>query len=77
MMTGNYDAVLALLPAFEAGVVPELAEPMAGALAASARARAEQAQTAPDAERAELLRQAQDLAKRAEAIRPGITRGGA
>lgn len=72
MMTGDYDSVLALQPVFERGGAPALAEPLAGALAATARSRADQAKSAPDGDRTGLLRQAKDLAQRAEKIRPGI-----
>ncbi|QLH40069.1 MAG: hypothetical protein HWD60_15555 [Defluviicoccus sp.] len=66
MMTGDYDSVLALQPVFERGGAPALAEPLAGALAATARSRADQAKSAPDGDRTGLLRQAKDLAQRAE-----------
>ena len=72
MMSGDYDRVIALAPAYENGRAPQIGEPLAWALSASAKALVERSATAGDAERGELLRRAEEYARRADAIRPGL-----
>lgn len=72
VMSGDYDPVLDLWPVYQSGAAPGLAEPLAGALAAASRERAERAKTAPEAERQALLLESDELARRCESIRPDI-----
>ena len=72
MMTGEHDKVIALAPFYDSGEVPELAEPLAWSLAASAKEMAERAKGAGDAERRQLESKAHEYARRADAIRPGL-----
>jgi hypothetical protein len=72
MMSGDYQQVIALAPAYESGRAPQIGEPLAWALSASAKALLEKAAVAGDAERAEMLQRAEDYARRADAIRPGL-----
>ena len=72
MMAGQYDQVIALAPFYDSGEVPELAEPLAWSLAASAKEMAERAKGAGDAERQQLESKAHEYARRADVIRPGL-----
>ncbi|MFO1157044.1 MAG: hypothetical protein U1E43_09855 [Rhodospirillales bacterium] len=72
MMSGDYDKVIALAPEYDSGREPQLAEPLAWALSASARALAAKAAAAPAGEQQDLRRRAEDYAQKAEAIRPGL-----
>ena len=72
MMTGEHDKVIALAPFYDSGEVPELAEPLAWSLAASANEMWERAKRADDAERQHLESKAQEYARRSAAIRPGL-----
>jgi hypothetical protein len=72
MMTGEFDKVIALAPFYDSGEVPELAEPLAWSLASSAKEMAERAKGAGEAERQGLESKAQEYARRADAIRPGL-----
>ena len=69
MMSGDYDKVIALAPEYESGRVPQIGEPLAWALSASAKALVEKAAHAGDAQ---LLSRAEEYARRADAIRPGL-----
>lgn len=72
MMSGDYEKVIGLAPEYESGREPQIAEPLAWALSASARALAAKAAAAPASERDALQRRAEDYARRADAIRPGL-----
>lgn len=72
MMSGDYDRVIALAPEYDSGREPQIGEPLAWALSASARALAAKAAAAPARERDALQRRAEDYARRADAIRPGL-----
>lgn len=71
MMSGDYDKVITLAPEYDSGREPEIGEPLAWALS-SARALAAKAAAAPASERDALQRRAEDYARRADAIRPGL-----
>ncbi len=72
MMSGDYDKVIALAPEYDSGREPQIGEPLAWALSASARALATKAAAAPASERDALQHRAEDYARRADAIRPGL-----
>lgn len=72
MMSGNYDKVIALAPEYDSGRAPQIGEPLAWALSASARALAGKAAAAPAGEQEDLRQRAEDYARRADAIRPGL-----
>ena len=72
MMSGDYAKVIALAPEYDSGHEPQIGEPLAWALSASARALAAKAAAVPASERDALQRRAEDYARRADAIRPGL-----
>ncbi|MBK8173949.1 MAG: hypothetical protein IPK66_01185 [Rhodospirillales bacterium] len=72
MMAGEHDRVIALAETGGASAAAAIDEPLAWSLAAKAKALVRQAATADDMARPKLQAQAEDLARRADAIRPGL-----
>ena len=72
MMVGNYDKIIGLRPRWDAGDIPELAELLSWAYVRSAQLLIGQAKSSPEDQRAKLLREAEQQARQAEDVQPGV-----
>jgi hypothetical protein len=72
MMVGDYDKIIGLRPRWDAGEIPELAELLSWAYVRSAQLLIGQAKSGAEDQRAKLLQEAEQQARQAEDVQPGV-----